>query len=119
MLEQIHRQKDSGFQLILNNIRNGICLNNAEWLALTAKKVPPNGAIAVKLMSRIAQVQAYNSKKLASIESEKVKWQARDLARKLSYSPEDRYEPRHSEIENRRRQYELSLSHGGHRFPAE
>lgn len=119
MLEQIHRQKDASFQLTLNKIRDGNTLSDAEWLALTSKKVLPDGTVAVKLMSRILQVQAHNSKELATIKSKELRWQARDSATNLSSSPEDDCEPRRSEIESRRRLFELSLSQGEHRFPTE
>ncbi|TVY93153.1 ATP-dependent DNA helicase [Lachnellula willkommii] len=119
MLEQIHRQKDASFQLTLNKIRDGNILSDGEWLALTSKKVLPDGVVAVKLMSRILQVQAHNSKELALIKSKEMRWQAHDSAKKLFFSPEDDYEPRRSEIENGRRMFELSLSQGEHRFPTD
>ncbi|TVY45443.1 ATP-dependent DNA helicase [Lachnellula subtilissima] len=119
MLEQIHRQKDSNFQLTLNKIRDGNILSDAEWLALTSKKVLPDGVVAIKLMSRILQVQAHNSKELALIQSKEITWQAHDSATKLYPSLEDDYESRRSEIENRRRHFEFSLSNGEHRFPTD
>ncbi|TVY49195.1 ATP-dependent DNA helicase [Lachnellula occidentalis] len=119
MLEQIHRQKDASFQSTLNKIRDGNILSNAEWLALTSRKVLPNGVVAVKLMSRVLQVQAHNSKELALIQSKEVTWQAYDAATKLYFLPEDDFEPRRSEIVNRRRQFIYSPSNGEHRFPTE
>ncbi|KAF4636150.1 hypothetical protein G7Y89_g1941 [Cudoniella acicularis] len=45
-LEQIHRQKDGRFQDILNKIRNGVALTDAEWHDLERKKQLPRGNFA-------------------------------------------------------------------------
>lgn len=82
-LEQIHRQKDTSFQDILNKIRNGITLTVDEWSQLERPKDLPKDAYAVRLMSRLAQVQAFNEQKLAELTSQPKTWRAQDSAAKL------------------------------------
>jgi len=50
-LKQLHRQKDPGFRDILNDIRNGLLLNEEEWQDLERIKDHPPGICAVRLMS--------------------------------------------------------------------
>jgi len=95
-LEQIHRQKDAGFQDVLNKIRNGVLLGDDEWNALTEKK--DGGAFAVRLMSRRDKVEYFNKCQLNSIISKESSWDALDEARKLRYSDEDKVQPRASQI---------------------
>lgn len=82
-LEQIHRQKDTRFQDILNKIRNGLPLSNEEWTDLERPKKVPDNAFAVRLMSRLAQVKAFNGKELAAIQYPPRSWRAHDQVDKL------------------------------------
>lgn len=82
-LEQIHRQKDTDFQDILNKIRYGVTLSIDEWNQLERPKELPDGAYAVRLMSRLAQVKAFNEQKLAELKSQPKSWKAFDHATKL------------------------------------
>ncbi|KAG0649175.1 DNA repair and recombination helicase PIF1 [Hyphodiscus hymeniophilus] len=85
-LEQIHRQHDTGFQDILNKIRNGILLSDEEWEALTAKK---DTTFAVKLMSMRNHVISCNERCLNSIRAESKSWEALDSCQKLYYTDDD------------------------------
>lgn len=85
-LEQIHRQRDTRSQDVLNKIRNGVILTDEEWNALTAKK---NGAFAVKLMSRRKDVISCNEKRLNSIRVKAQSWESLDSCQKLYYSADD------------------------------
>lgn len=82
-LEQIHRQKDTRFQDILNKIRNGLPLSDEEWTDLERPKKVPDKAFAVRLMSRLAQVRAFNEKELAAIQYPPWSWRAHDQVDKL------------------------------------
>lgn len=82
-LEQIHRQKDTRFQDILNKIRNGVILSEEEWRDLERPKQLPKGAFAVRLMSRIAQVDNFNQRELAAIRFQEKTWKALDSSKKL------------------------------------
>jgi ATP-dependent DNA helicase PIF1 len=82
-LEQIHRQKDTNFQDILNKIRNGDSLSADEWNQLERPKELPPGAYPIRLMSKVAQVQAFNEQKLAELKSQPKSWKAYDHAAKL------------------------------------
>lgn len=116
-LEQIHRQKDTDFQDILNKIRNGSLLSNEEWDALTAKKDLPPGAFAVRLMSRLFKVKNFNESRLKAIKSEVKTWHALDSSRKLKYNEEDKFLPRSAEIVRKLEDHKESLKE--HRFPTE
>lgn len=82
-LEQIHRQKDERFQDILNKIRNGQPLAAEEWNDLERPKVLPDGAFAVRLMSRLAQVKNFNENHLRMLSSQPRTWKAQDSVEKL------------------------------------
>jgi ATP-dependent DNA helicase PIF1 len=85
-LEQIHRQKDTRFQDILNKIRNGISLSEEEWHDLEKDKPePPKNAFAVRLMSRVNDVKRFNEKELAALPKEYTSrtWRAVDTVDKL------------------------------------
>ncbi|TVY68972.1 ATP-dependent DNA helicase [Lachnellula suecica] len=82
-LEQIHRQKDSDFQDILNKIRNGIQLSTEDWQRLECPKVLPPNAFAVRLMSRLAQVKSFNEEQLKNLRPSPKLWRANDACIKL------------------------------------
>lgn len=113
-LEQIHRQKDTAFQDVLNKIRNGVLLSDNEWHALTVKK-KMNGAFPVRLMSRRDQVKYFNIRQLSSMKSEACAWDALDSARKLRYCDEDRVHPRAIQILRDLETHKESLK--DHRLP--
>ncbi|RFU33705.1 hypothetical protein B7463_g2640, partial [Scytalidium lignicola] len=108
-LEQIHRQKSSRFQDILNKVRNGILLSPEEWRCLESKKKPPERVIAIRLMSRVEQVRRFNEKQLASLRTEAHSWTAVDTCRKLGRVTQD---PQKQE------DYLLSLKKE-HKFPTD
>lgn len=116
-LEQIHRQKDTWFQDILNKVRNGVKLNAEEWRALKNKKETPPGLFAIRLMSRLDQVRSFNTAKLASLASEEQSWKAHDTSYKLNWAEEDEIYPRKAEITRKQEEYKQSLKH--HRFPTD
>ena len=82
-LEQIHRQKDERFQDILNKIRNGNPLAAEEWNDLERPKSLPDGASAVRLMSRLQQVRDFNENHLRMLFSQPRSWKADDSVEKL------------------------------------
>jgi ATP-dependent DNA helicase PIF1 len=110
-LEQIHRQKDTRFQDILNKIRNGTELTADEWSDLERPKELPRGAFAVRLMSRLAQVKRFNEQQLAALRSQPKAWQAHDSCKKL-VEPKDGYQD--PAIPHKIREYKDSLR--DHRF---
>ncbi|CZR60667.1 related to 5`-3` DNA helicase [Phialocephala subalpina] len=113
-LEQIHRQKDARFQDILNKIRNGLPLTAEEWTDLERPKEVPNGAFAVRLMSRLNQVKSFNANELAALTSPPRTWTACDTVEKLINSSDGvPYPPGQDKV----REYTDSLR--DHRFPAE
>lgn len=97
-LEQIHRQKDSRFQDILNKIRSGVVLTDLEWNDLERKKILPGRAFAVRLMSRLAQVRAFNTNQLNAINLPPRSWNAYDTCVKHNHEPDDKFPPRCHEI---------------------
>ena len=113
-LEQIHRQKDVGFQDVLNKIRNGVLLTDDEWDELTVKK-DRDGAFPIRLMSRREQVRYFNMCQLGALKSKACTWDALDSARKLSYSDEDKCHPRVGQILRDLETYKESLK--DHRLP--
>jgi ATP-dependent DNA helicase PIF1 len=113
-LEQIHRQKDVGFQDVLNKIRNGVLLTDDEWDELTVKK-DRDGACPIRLMSRREQVRYFNMCQLGALKSKACTWDALDSARKLSYSDEDKCHPRVGQILRDLETYKESLK--DHRLP--
>ncbi|TAQ90473.1 hypothetical protein B7494_g1207 [Chlorociboria aeruginascens] len=112
-LEQIHRQLDARFQIVLNKIRNGIRLTTQEWQALITRKTLPEGAFAIRLMSKLVKVRAFNEARLNSIKSKPESWNALDSSEKLFYTGEDKY--RMNEISRKLKEYKDSLQE--HRWP--
>jgi ATP-dependent DNA helicase PIF1 len=82
-LKQLHRQKDTRFQDILNKIRNGILLSADEWQDLERKKDIPAGIYPVRLMPKRKQVDEFNKGQLKAITSPAKSWQAIDSYQKL------------------------------------
>lgn len=82
-LEEIHRQKDTRFQDILNKIRNGTLLTLEEWGELERPKTLPRQVFAVRLMSKLAMVKAFNDAQLKLIKYKPKLWQADDVVDKL------------------------------------
>lgn len=82
-LQQIHRQKDTRFQDILNKIRNGVPLTDEEWHDLERPKQLPKGAFAVRLMSKLLQVKNFNENELAKLKFQPNSWTCRDASRKV------------------------------------
>jgi ATP-dependent DNA helicase PIF1 len=113
-LEQIHRQKDAGFQDILNKIRNGVSLSAVEWSALKIRKKSPNGAFPVRLMSLRNRVNQFNESQLASIKSEAKSWNAKDSSMKL-FSEFDKTYLGSQEVARKLEEYKRGLEHS--RFP--
>jgi ATP-dependent DNA helicase PIF1 len=91
-LEQIHRQKDTRFQDILNKIRNSQPLSAAEWADLERRKDLPNDACPTRLMSRVAQVRAFNYRELAALKSQPKTWKAMDSCKKLAKAEGDEFD---------------------------
>ena len=116
-LEQIHRQKDTGFQDILNKIRNGVSLRAEEWAALHKRKALPDKAFAIRLMSRLFSVNRFNMAQLNSIKSEPNSWSALDSSEKLFYTDEDKLYPRSNEISRKLEEHKRSLEND--RLPTE
>lgn len=92
-LEQIHRQKDTEFQDILNKIRNGVELSIQEWNDLEREKELPKNAFAVRLMSRLAQVKWFNDSQLGALKSPARTWRAKDSVDKLVWFANGAYIP--------------------------
>jgi ATP-dependent DNA helicase PIF1 len=113
-LEQIHRQKDTRFQDILNKIRNGTDLTADEWSDLERPKELPPGAFSVRLMSRLAQVKRFNELQLAALRSQAKAWKAHDSCEKLVDSKEGYHDPA---IPHKIHEYKESLR--DHRFIAD
>jgi ATP-dependent DNA helicase PIF1 len=111
-LEQIHRQKDTRFQDILNKIRNGTDLEPAEWADLERPKELPLGAFAVRLMSKLFKVKQFNEQQLFALKSQAKSWGAQDSCQKL-LSAKDR-EWQDPMIPHKVREYKDTLRE--HRF---
>ena len=109
-LEQIHRQKDTRFQDILNKIRNGETLSDVEWHDLECRKQLPPGAFAVRLMSRLAQVKSFNETELAKLRMSPKTWEAFDASKKLKNNDDDSFY-----VRNKKKEYKDSLR--DHKFP--
>ncbi|RAL68744.1 hypothetical protein DID88_007439 [Monilinia fructigena] len=77
-LEQIHRQKDETFKAVLNKVRNGIDLSDAEWHDLIRPKELPPSAFPIRLMARRYDVEKFNNSQLGLIKSEAMVWDAYD-----------------------------------------
>jgi len=107
-LEQIHRQKDTRFQDILNKIRNGETLTPAEWHDLERPKALPRNAFAIHLMSLISSVRAHNASKLSALKTPPKSWHADNFCTKLVKNP-------HFTDQNKIQEYKESLR--DHRFP--
>ncbi|TVY86480.1 ATP-dependent DNA helicase [Lachnellula willkommii] len=82
-LEQIHRQKDSHFQDVLNKIRSGTELTEEEWHHLECPKNLPRNAFAIRLMSRLFEVKKFNEQQLANLRCSPKTWRAKDDCIKL------------------------------------
>lgn len=93
-LEQIHRQKETKFQDVLNKLRNGLLLDDHEWDDLERPKDLPKGAFAVRLMSRLNQVNRFNEMELAKLKTEEKSWVAFDTCVKKFYEESDKFAPR-------------------------
>lgn len=114
-LEQIHRQKDEGFQDMLNKIRNGILLSDDEWTALTVKK-EMNGVFPIRLMSLRARVEAFNLDQLSLVKTEEKVWNALDSVRHLNPREEDKLFPRAAQISRALKTHKENLIKD-HRLP--
>ncbi|KAL3420323.1 ATP-dependent DNA helicase PIF1 [Phlyctema vagabunda] len=114
-LDQIHRQKDTSFQDILNKIRNGHLLDNHEWHELERRKEVPQEAFPVRLMSKIAEVKAFNNAKLESIKATAITWNANDSSRKIGIDENALWAS--YEVKSKLREYKDSLK--DHRFPTD
>jgi ATP-dependent DNA helicase PIF1 len=115
-LQQIHRQKDSKFQDILNKFRNGTALSVEEWRGLERRKQIPQYAFAVRLMSLINQVKAFNNRELAAIKFESHRWTAYDDCIKLLKDNNMLHDPKLQEytesLRDHRFQEDLELKFG-------
>lgn len=111
-LEQIHRQKDTRFQDILNKIRNGTNLEDNEWADLERPKELPKGAFAVRLMSKLFKVKQFNEQQLGALKSQPKSWQALDMCKKLVDAKEGEW--RDPNIPHKIREYKDTLR--DHRF---
>ncbi|CAG8952505.1 hypothetical protein HYFRA_00009608 [Hymenoscyphus fraxineus] len=116
-LEQIHRQKDTNFQDVLNKIRNGLPLEDHEWEELErTKELPPN-TFAVRLMSRINMVNQFNEIELAKLSTEERSWTAFDTCVKKSYEDSDKFPPRSTAIAAKIKEFKDGLK--DHSFQTE
>ncbi|RDW77566.1 hypothetical protein BP6252_05619 [Coleophoma cylindrospora] len=115
-LEQIHRQKDTQFQDILNKVRNGSLLTDDEWRRLEGKKELPQQAVSTRLMSRVNQVKAFNDRKLAVIERPAITFSAYDTCRKLVKNEHDKTAGAFK-VAQKEREYKESLK--DHRLPTD
>ncbi|TGO85043.1 hypothetical protein BPOR_0437g00010 [Botrytis porri] len=113
-LEQIHRQKDETFKALLNKVRNGVDLSDAEWHDLIRpKKLPPN-AFPIRLMARRFDVDRFNYSQLNLLQSEAKFWEAYDDSCKLFEQDHDYL--RQLEIKAKSEKYKIAISEY-HRFP--
>ncbi|TGO57124.1 hypothetical protein BCON_0069g00180 [Botryotinia convoluta] len=113
-LEQIHRQKDETFKALLNKVRNGVDLSDAEWHDLVRpKKLPPN-AFPIRLMAKRFDVDRFNYSQLNLLQSEAKVWEAYDDSRKLFQQDHDYL--RQLEIKAKLEKYKIAISEY-HRFP--
>lgn len=111
-LEQIHRQKDTRFQDILNKIRNGMQLEPTEWADLEREKDLPKGAFAVRLMSKLFKVKEFNENQLRALKSQPKTWHAHDMGKKLVSAKEGEWQD--PNIPHKIREYRDTLK--DHRF---
>jgi ATP-dependent DNA helicase PIF1 len=111
-LEQIHRQKDTRFQDILNKIRNGTELEDDEWADLERPKELPKGAFAVRLMSKLFKVKQFNERQLSALKSQPKSWHAQDFCKKLVGAKEGEWQD--PNISHKIREYKDTLR--DHRF---
>jgi len=107
-LEQIHRQKDTRFQDILNKIRNGETLTPTEWHDLERPKELPRNAFLIRLMSHLNSVRTFNASQLAALKTPPKSWHAIDTCQKLVHNP-------HFVDQYKIKEYTDSLR--DHRFP--
>ncbi|KAA8567535.1 hypothetical protein EYC84_008011 [Monilinia fructicola] len=113
-LEQIHRQRDESFKAVLNKVRNGIDLNDAEWRDLSRPKELPPSAFPIRLMARKYDVEKFNNSQLGLIKSEAKVWDAYDDSCQLF--PKDDGFLHQAEVEMRKEEYKIAMSEW-HRFP--
>lgn len=113
-LEQIHRQKDEKFKDLLNKVRNGVDLSDAEWHDLIRPKVLPPNAFPIRLMAKRFDVDRFNDSQLDLIKSEAKVWEALDDSCQL-YRNELDYLRQH-EINRKMEEYKIAISEY-HRFP--
>ena len=111
-LEQIHRQKDTRFQDILNKIRDGTNLEDDEWADLERMKDLPKGAFAVRLMSKLFKVKQFNEQQLSALKSQPKSWHAQDFCKKLTGAKEGEWQD--PSISHKIREYRDTLR--DHRF---
>ncbi|CAD6447576.1 6887ceac-6bba-4de0-bb21-b25e1afc4bfb-CDS [Sclerotinia trifoliorum] len=113
-LEQIHRQKDETFKALLNKVRNGVDLSDAEWHDLIRPKKLPFNAFPIRLMSKRVDVNSFNNSQLDLIQSEVKVWEAYDDSCQL-HPMEFDYLRQH-EIDKKLEKYRIAISEY-HRFP--
>ena len=117
-LEQIHRQKDSRFQSMLNKIRNGCALEDSEWDELERTKELPKQAVAIRLMSRINDVTNFNNMALSKLDTQEKGWRSFDMCNKKNRNKADMLSPRCHMIEKKCKEYRDALVNH-HRFPTD
>lgn len=113
-LEQIHRQKDETFKALLNKVRDGVDLSDAEWHDLIRPKILPPNVFPIRLMSKRVDVDSFNNSQLDLIQSEVKVWEAYDDSCQL-YRGEFDYLRQH-EIDKKLEEYRIAISEY-HRFP--
>ena len=112
--EQIHRQKDTRFQDILNKIRNGEILTPLEWQELEKPKNLPHDVLPVRLMSKLIEVKRFNDTELAKLKSILPKqWAAVDAC--IPLVKRDEKEMQHPTLIQTMCEHQESLKY--HRFP--
>jgi ATP-dependent DNA helicase PIF1 len=115
-LEQIHRQRATRFQDVLNKIRNGVALEDNEWDELERPKELPRGAVAVRLMSLVDHVNLFNNRELEKLNTKERRWEALDASNKKFMGDADRLPPRCHIIATRNKEFRNALAKY-HRFP--
>jgi ATP-dependent DNA helicase PIF1 len=115
-LEQIHLQKDTRFQDVLNKIRNGVDLEDGEWDELERWKALPQGQIAIRLMSLGDHVNTFNTRELANLNTQERSWKALDVSKKLDLDEADRTPPRCHLISAKNKEFKENVAKC-HRFP--
>ncbi|EPE26994.1 P-loop containing nucleoside triphosphate hydrolase [Glarea lozoyensis ATCC 20868] len=117
-LEQIHRQKDTGFQGVLNKIRNGQVLENSEWDELERTKELPPQAVATRLMSLVNDVTRFNNRELGRLNTQVRSWKAFDVSNKKRTEDADKFDPRCQMIAQKCQEFKDALMKY-HRLPTD